>query len=444
MPMKEIAPQIPRKTLEAVAVAAFAVLMLLFAADSWFSHFTSRNLLDSIVWADLKHGQLGLARDVQLELREAESALRSYVITGNSAKRDEYLKKSAAIMDERFANLRGSAAGDAKMSQTLDRIAVLTRRWLDLLHESHMAYETGSGGQNPIHRKGDLLMQQITAAFQEFFADQHQLLQERIQERKIESERLMYAMVASGVLAVAIAVLALTVILRGLYRHREAEEKIRANLEEKENLLKEIHHRVKNNLQIISSLLLLQTPKLKDAEAAEIFDECRERIQFMARLHEQLYNSGNLRRIEFGKNLAEIAETLLHSHMPAGCRLRLEKSIDPLELDVDTSQVLGLLATELLLNALKHAFTGRKSGTIRVELHRGEKNSMVVCDDGIGLPPCFDTRKSGRMGIQLTHALAKQIRGEADFSQNPGGGTRVVVGFSLEDALKTRPAGRNS
>lgn len=441
--MGDIAPQIPRKTLEAVAVAAFAVLMLVFAADSWFSHFTSRNLLDSIVWVDLKHGQLDLARDVQIELREAESALRSYVITGNSAKRDEYLKKSAAIMDERFANLRGTAAGDPKMSRAIDRIGDLTRRWLELLNESHMAYETGSGGQNPIHRKGDLLMQQITAAFQEFFADQHQLLQERIQERKIESDRLMHAMLASGVLAVAIAVLALTVILRGLYRHREAEEKIRASLEEKENLLKEIHHRVKNNLQIISSLLQLQTSKLKDPEAAEIFAECRERIQFMARLHRQLYNSGNLQRIEFGKNLAEIAETLLHSHTPAGCRLVLEKSIDSLELDVDTSQVLGLLATELLLNALKHAFTGRRTGTIRVELHRGEKNSMVVSDDGVGLPLHFDTLKSGRMGMKLTHALAKQIRGEAEFSQNPGGGTRVTVGFSLEAALKTHHAGRN-
>jgi len=430
MPMGDIAPQIPRKTLEAVAVAAFAVLMLVFAADSWFSHFTSRNLLDSIVWVDLKHGQLDLARDVQIELREAESALRSYVITGNSAKRDEYLKKSAAIMDERFANLRGTAAGDPKMSRALDRIGELTRLWLELLNESHMAYETGSGGQNPIHRKGDLLMQQITAAFQEFFADQHQVLQERIQERKIESDRLMYAMLASGVLAVAIAVLALTVILRGLYRHREAEEKIRANLEEKENLLKEIHHRVKNNLQIISSLLQLQTSKLKDPEAAEIFAECRERIQFMARLHRQLYTSGNLQRIEFGKNLAEIAETLLHSHTPAGCRLVLEKSIDPLELDVDTSQVLGLLATELLLNALKHAFTGRRTGTIRVELHRGEKNSMVVSDDGVGLPVHFDTLKSARMGMKLAQALARQIRGEAEFSQNPGGGTRVTVGFS--------------
>ena len=442
--MREFVPKIPKKRLEAVATAAFAVLMLLFAADSWFSHMTSRNLLDSIVWVDLKHGQLDLAKDVQFELREAESALRSYVITGNSAKRDEYLKKSAAIMDERFANLIGTAAGDEQMFHTLERIGGLIHRWLDLLNESHMAYETGSGGQNPIHRRGDLVMEQITAAFQEFVADQHQLLQARILERKHESDRLMYAMLASGVLAVAIAALALTVILRGLYRHREAEEKSRASLEEKETLLKEIHHRVKNNLQIISSLLLLQASKLKDAEAAEIFSECRERIQFMARLHEQLYTSGNLQRIEFGKNLAEIAEALLHSHTPAGSQLTLEKSIDPLELDVDTSQVLGLLATELLLNSLKHGFKGRKTGTIRLELHGGAKNTMVVSDNGVGLPANFDSLKSGRMGMNLAHALARQIRGEANFSNNPEGGTRVVVGFSLEPTLKSTPVGRNS
>lgn len=442
--MKEFVSKIPKKRLEAVAATAFAVMMLLFAADSWFSHVTSRNLLDSIVWVDRKHNQLDLAKEVQLELRGAESALRSYVITGNSAKRDEYLKKSSTIMDERFANLVGSAAGDEETLRALERIGEMIRRWLELLNESHMAYETGSGGQNPIHRRGDIVMQQITAAFQEFVAGQHQILQSRILERKHESDQLMYAMVASGVLAVAIAVLALTVILRGLYRHREAEEKIRASLEEKENLLKEIHHRVKNNLQIISSLLLLQASKLKDAEAAEIFAECRERIQFMARLHEQLYTSGNLQRIEFGKNLSEIAGTLLHSHSPAGCQLTLVKRIDPLVLDVDTSQVLGLLATELLLNSLKHAFAGRKTGVIGVELHSGEKNTLVVSDDGIGLPPGFDSLKSGRMGMNLAHALARQIRGEAVISNNPGGGTRVTVGFSLEPALKTEPVGRNS
>jgi two-component sensor histidine kinase len=123
---------------------------------------------------------------------------------------------------------------------------------------------------------------------------------------------------------------------------------------------------------------------LKDAGAAEIFAECRERIQFMARLHEQLYNSGNLSRIDFGKNLVEIAETLLHSHTPAGCQLALKKNIEPLELDVDSSQVLGLLATELLLNSLKHAFAGRRSGTITLELHGGEQNTMAVSDDGVG------------------------------------------------------------
>ena len=442
--MKEFVPKIPKKSLEAIVTVAFAIFILLFAANNWFSHLTSQNLIDSIVWVDLKHGQLDLAKDVQLELRAAESSLRSYVITGNSAKRDEYLKKSAAIMDERFANLLGSAAGEEKMLYTLDRIGELIRRWLDLLNESHMAYETGSGGQNPIHRKGDLVMQQITAAFQNFVSDQHEILQSRILERKNESERLMYAMLASGVLALAIAGLALTVILRGLYRHREAEKKSRASLEEKETLLKEIHHRVKNNLQIISSVLLLQASKLKDAEAAEIFSECRERIQFMARLHEQLYTSGNLQRIEFGKNLAEIGETLLHSHKPTGCQLTLETSIDPLELDVDTSQVLGLLATELLLNSLKHGFTGRKTGTIRVELHGGDKNSMVISDNGVGLPVHFDSLKSGRMGMNLAHALARQIGGEAVFSINEGGGTRVVVGFSLESTLKTDAARRHS
>ncbi|MEI8293193.1 MAG: histidine kinase dimerization/phosphoacceptor domain -containing protein [bacterium] len=388
-------------------------------------------------WIETKHTQLDLAKALQLELCEAESALRSYVITGSSAKRDEYLKKSAHIVDESLPNLIGAAAGDEKMVSLVKRIGELIRRRLQILNESHMAYETGSGGQNPIHRKGDIAMQQISAAFQEFTSDQHQILQARILDRKLESETLSKAMLVSGVLAVTIALLALPMILRGLYKHREAEKRIRASLEDKENLLKEIHHRVKNNLQIISGLLLLQASKLKDAGAAEIFAECRERIQFMARLHEQLYTSGNLQRIEFGKNFAEIGETLLHSHAPAGCQLALDKRIEPLTLDVDSSQVLGLLATELLLNCLKHAFVGRRTGTIRLELHGGVRNTLVVSDDGVGLPAHFSSLKNGRMGMNLAHALAKQIGGEATITNNPGGGTRAEVVFSLAPHLKS-------
>lgn len=442
--MSEFISKVPKKRLEFVVTAAFAVLMVLFAVESWFSHSTSKNLMDSIIWVDLKHSQLDLAKNLELELRDTESALRSYVITGSSARRDEYLKKSANIMDERFTNLIGSAARDEMMFRQLERIGEMIRRRLQLLNDSYLAYESGSGGQNPIHRKGDLVMQQITVAFQEFITGQHQILEARIAERKNESERLLQAMVGSAVLACAIAFLALTIILRDLYQQREAVKKNRASLEEKENLLKEIHHRVKNNLQIISSLLLLQASKLKDAADAEIFAECRERIQFMARLHEQLYNSGNLQRIDFGKNLQEIAEMLLHTHAPAGCQLLIEKKIDPLELDVDTSQVLGLLATELLLNSLKHAFPGRKTGIIRLELYSGVKNTMVVSDDGIGLPPGFNGIKNGRMGMNLAHALARQIRGEVEISNNPGGGTRMAVVFSIEPNLKTDPAGRDS
>lgn len=441
--MGKIVSRWSNKRLEVVSAAAFAILMILFAADAWFAHVTSRNLLESILWVDSKHGQLDMAKDVQLELCETESALRSYVITGNSGKRDEYLKKSAAIMGEHFANLLGTAAGDEESLASLQRIGELIRHRLELMNESHLAYETGSGGQNPIHRRGDIAMHQINAAFQDFVSGQLQILQARILERKKESGQLVYAMVASGVLAVAITVLTLTVILRGLYRHREAEEKSRSSLEEKENLLKEIHHRVKNNLQIISSLLLLQASKLKDAEAGEIFAECRERIQFMARLHEQLYTSGNLQRIEFGKNLAEIAATLIHSHAPSGCQLALVKKIDPVVLDVDTAQVLGLLATELILNSLKHAFKGRKTGVICVELHSGDTNRLVVNDDGKGLPSGFESMKSGRMGMNLVHALARQIRGNVEISNNPGGGTRIVVEFSFEPALKLQPTGRN-
>jgi two-component sensor histidine kinase len=193
--------------------------------------------------------------------------------------------------------------------------------------------------------------------------------------------------------------------------------------------LAEVHHRVKNNLQIISSLLMLQAEKLANAADKAVFDECRDRIYSMARLHEQLYSSGGFSDLDFAAHLREMAEMLVRSHTPPGCILTLAVRADPVAMDLDTGVTLGLIANELLLNALKHGFGGRSTGKLTVELHAGDPNQMTVRDDGRGLPPEFDASNNAGLGIELVLGMTRQIHGEVKIENNSAGGTRTTIFF---------------
>lgn len=208
-----------------------------------------------------------------------------------------------------------------------------------------------------------------------------------------------------------------------------AAERIRESLAEKNILLKEIHHRVKNNLQIISSLLAMQSRKLKDPGALKIFMECRERIQFMARLHSQIYASDNVSRIDIGKSLEETARLIMLTQAPEGCAISVHSRLASLELDIDTAQVLGLIATELIMNSLKHAFNDRLFGTLTLELRDGERRAMTVGDDGIGLPDARGLEHHAHMGLNLVQSLARQIGGTCQVASGPPAGTRITIYF---------------
>ena len=212
---------------------------------------------------------------------------------------------------------------------------------------------------------------------------------------------------------------------------------LRNRLEQRTVSLTEVHHRVKNNLQIISSILALQAEKVTDAADKAVFGECRDRIYSMARLHEELYSSGEFSDLEFGAHLREMAEMLVHSHTQPGCHLTLEVRVDPVAVDLDTAVTLGLIANELLLNALKHGFDGRSAGKLTVELHAGNPNQMIVCDDGSGLPPGFDAKKNPGLGIELVLGMTRQIGGEVKIESGPAGGTRTTIFFTPLSSSKT-------
>jgi two-component sensor histidine kinase len=204
---------------------------------------------------------------------------------------------------------------------------------------------------------------------------------------------------------------------------------LQRRVEQRTVSLAEVHHRVKNNLQIVSSLLMLQAEKLADPNDKAVFAECRDRICSMARLHEQLYSGGQFNDVDFASHLQELAEMLVRSHAPPGCDLNFEVEVDSVPMDLDSAVTLGLIANELILNALKHGLAGRSTGNLTISLRAGRRNQMCVRDSGRGLRPGFDASKNGKLGLELVLGMTRQIHGEAKIGNDPAGGTRATIIF---------------
>ncbi|MGA3029000.1 MAG: histidine kinase dimerization/phosphoacceptor domain -containing protein [Bryobacteraceae bacterium] len=220
-----------------------------------------------------------------------------------------------------------------------------------------------------------------------------------------------------------------TVIMRDVTRRTQAEEQIKASLHEKEALLKEIHHRVKNNLQVISSLLALQARAVTDETTKKKFHESRDRIHSMALLHESLYQSDNLAWIDFPEYIRQLADHLFRSYGVTAERIRLRTDLDRLFLNMDTAVPCGLIVNELISNSLKYAFPEGRSGEIHVELRESEDRtaSLAVSDDGIGLDPGFDWVNARSLGLRLVRTLAQQLDATLEVGNGPG--TRFQLTF---------------
>ena len=241
------------------------------------------------------------------------------------------------------------------------------------------------------------------------------------------------AYVNAGILVLASAALAELVI-----SSRRAHERLKALLALKTVSLTEIHHRVKNNLQVVSSLLRLQSGKFADPAVRDVFSECRDRINAMARLHEQLYDELGQSHLDFAPHLRELTEMLLRSHTPADCKLTLNLSADEVPLNLDQSILLSLIANELLLNALKHAFRGRPSGKLDAELSATrDRVTLTIRDDGNGIvPPTTEIEAQRGTGMDLVQAMSHQLRGEFVVSCMPAGGTCATISFPSRMSLQ--------
>lgn len=214
--------------------------------------------------------------------------------------------------------------------------------------------------------------------------------------------------------------------------HRQAEEALRASLEEKTALLKEVHHRVKNNLQIVSSLLHLQGAAGGPAPELVVLHEAQNRVRSMALIHEVLYSSGNLAKVDFPCYVEALCARLFRGFGLAAQRIRLERRVSDLALDIDRAVPCGLIINELVSNAVKHAFPGERSGCIGVEM--GVNAGVVhlrVTDDGCGLPPGLVIEESKTLGLRLICLLARQLKGVVTVARDHG--TAVSLAFPLHD-----------
>ncbi|MBF0319664.1 MAG: PAS domain S-box protein [Nitrospirae bacterium] len=214
-----------------------------------------------------------------------------------------------------------------------------------------------------------------------------------------------------------------------IQRRHQVESDILSSLKEKEILLKEVHHRVKNNLQIISSLLYLQSINLKDASPQEILSISRNRIRSMALVHEKLYKSENFATIDFGQYIQELALDIIYSFGVSEDKITLDIKCDNILLDVETSIPCGLIVNELVSNAVKYAFPGDAKGEVHISLCEGADGmlSLVIGDNGVGIPKDKDIFNSDSLGLKLVNNLVKQIKGTLEVAGN--GGTEFKITF---------------
>ena len=196
-------------------------------------------------------------------------------------------------------------------------------------------------------------------------------------------------------------------------KYKRAEETIKASLQEKEVLLKEIHHRVKNNLQVISSLLDLQSLHIKEPKMLEVFRDSCNRVKSMALVHENLYQSKNYAKVNFREYIKTLIMNLFQVYGVKGDHITVEQEIDVVALNIDTAIPCGLIINELVSNALKHAFPNKNQGTISIifKVEENEHYTLIVRDNGIGLPRSFNVNSLNTLGLQLVDILTNQLEG---------------------------------
>lgn len=338
--------------------------------------------------ADLRQAKRYLLQG--LEIREATV----------SSGRLEFVSRLRSIAKSQ-GNLR-EALAYAEMEQAL-RDSLLRLENIKAVHDLEVQYET---------EKKEQTITLLSA-------------QNEVQELKLRSAR-RSALIA--LLAVALLIMVAGASYYGFRNkrsmNRKLEEKnqiISKALGDKELLLKEIHHRVKNNLQVISSLLYLQSEYIEDSTALKALQDGRNRVRSMALIHKNLYQENRLTGIDMQEYLQTLTTSLITSYNVATSRVHVRLDVEPITLDVDTVIPLALIVNELVSNSLQHAFNGQEDGRIDVELaHRGERLVLKVADNGRGVLPDFDIEQTQSFGFELVRLFAEKLMATIDLYHDHG------------------------
>lgn len=234
-----------------------------------------------------------------------------------------------------------------------------------------------------------------------------------------------------GIAFLLLITLFLAVIYRMYNRIRANNQLISQSLQEKETLLREIHHRVKNNLQIISSLLSLQSRSLKDDNARQALQESQTRVRSMALIHQNLYQHDNMVQVDIKEYVTHLSQEILRTYKSSQHNISLSLDIEDLQLDLDTVIPLGLVINELITNAVKYAFPDERSGKIEIGL-KHEKEDLIFCisDDGIGLPKNLDLARSNSLGFRLVNSFCNKMEAKMKVNTDNGTHIKLIIPFS--------------
>lgn len=216
-------------------------------------------------------------------------------------------------------------------------------------------------------------------------------------------------------------VLGIRGVILNMTQIKEAENQIKLSLKEKEMLLKEIHHRVKNNLMVISSLLNLQSRYIRDEASKDIFKESQNRARSMSLIHERLYQTTDLKKIDFGDYIRTLSKELFRTYAGDFGLIDLKINVEDIFLDINAAIPLGLIVNELVTNSLTHAFPDGMRGEISVDFNTKEDHyEFSVKDNGIGFPYDLDFQKTASLGLQIVNSLTEQIFGEIELNRSHG------------------------
>jgi two-component system, sensor histidine kinase PdtaS len=253
---------------------------------------------------------------------------------------------------------------------------------------------------------------------------------ESIQKMNQQHAQRNWLIVVMGVTLVMLFVLlyAYRVKQRNAYLLAQRNAAIQQNLEQKETMIGEIHHRVKNNLQLINSILDLQSKELTDEKALRAISDSRHRVSTMSLIHQKLYAQDNIYGIQMDEYLTQLCNGLVQSSRKENLKLNVQTSIEPIQLHIDSSIPIGLIVTEVLTNALKYAFTGRNEGTIELALHlRKDELHIQIKDDGIGMTNAIPDPDGTSFGMKMVKSLCRQLKAEMQISENNGTCVKFVI-----------------